>query len=208
MTTINCIDSTMPIEISKGGTNTSSYSTNTFLTYNGTSIRSTPIPLTSSNVYQNSYQPGFLAYSTGATSVTGNGTAYTVIFNSVIFDKNSNYNNGTGVFTAPVTGKYAFYIALVAANIAAGHTSGNMQLVTTGRTYISNITNFYKGSCLWPYPDQSFRVTGQEMCVLADMSIGDTAHVVLTVSGITKTVNVYTVAPYTNGNRFQAFLLC
>ena len=33
----------------------------------------------------------------------------TIVFDTVIFDQNGDYDNSTGIFTAPVTGRYAFY---------------------------------------------------------------------------------------------------
>jgi hypothetical protein len=57
----------------------------------------------------NSAQPCFLAYaSADLTNISGDGTAYTVLFNTVVFDQASNYTAGTGTFTAPVTGRYFF----------------------------------------------------------------------------------------------------
>lgn len=42
-------------------------------------------------------------------NVTGDGTAYTVIFNTETTDAGSNYNNATGIFTAPITGNYLIH---------------------------------------------------------------------------------------------------
>jgi hypothetical protein len=40
---------------------------------------------------------------------TGDGTLYTIVFDTETFDQNSDYNNGTGTFTAPVAGRYLFH---------------------------------------------------------------------------------------------------
>jgi len=58
-------------------------------------------------------QPAFFAYnSTLRTNVTGDGTSYTIVFNTDLLDQNSDYNNTTGVFTAPVTGFYKFFASV------------------------------------------------------------------------------------------------
>jgi len=54
-------------------------------------------------------QPAFCAKcSDWQLNVTGDGTQYTVQFNSELFDNNSDFNTGTYTFTAPVAGKYLF----------------------------------------------------------------------------------------------------
>lgn len=54
-------------------------------------------------------QSSFGAYlSSTQSDVTGDGTNYTVVFDTEVYDQNADYNNGTGVFTAPVTGNYLF----------------------------------------------------------------------------------------------------
>lgn len=63
--------------------------------------------------------PSFPAFSAGVSSpildVTGDGTSYTIIFDSEVFDLGNNYNPATGVFTAPVAGIYQFstYVSLL-----------------------------------------------------------------------------------------------
>ena len=63
-------------------------------------------------------QPAFLATLTATTNnVTGDSTTFgPIVFDSVSFDQNSNYNNSTGVFTAPVTGKYQLNVTIFTNN--------------------------------------------------------------------------------------------
>lgn len=51
-------------------------------------------------------QPCMSAYVSGSPTGPNNSTVVPVIFDTVDFDQGSNYNNVTGLFTAPVAGKY------------------------------------------------------------------------------------------------------
>ena len=57
---------------------------------------------TNSPVYFNAY------LSVTQTNTTGAGTAYPVIFDTVINQNGTDYDDTTGIFTAPVTGNYLF----------------------------------------------------------------------------------------------------
>ena len=134
-------------------------------------------------VVLNATNPAFLAYNGAAVSnVTGDGTAYTVILNSTKFDLASNYNTGTGVFTAPVTGRYLFSGSLSFGTVSSLYTSGSIQIVTTANTYQ-----------LWNMNPNAMSNAGAlnvSYSILASMSATDTAYVVLTVSGSTKSVGL------------------
>lgn len=129
-------------------------------------------------------QPAFSAFvNANVNDVTGDGTAYTVLFNSEIFDQNSNYATGTGIFTAPVTGRYRFNCSIIVLQCDAGHTEGWIDFVSSNRTYTSGETN----------PSKIF-VTGGYVSfvgtVFADMDAADTMKINLTINGGTKTVDL------------------
>ena len=113
------------------------------------------------------------------SNVTGDNTNYQIVFDSVIFDNNSDYNSSTGVFTAPVLGKYLFTVTVLGQNESAASLP-SVFISTTARTYYyANNGSAFPGNNLYSYT------------VLADMSANDTAQVIFNVQGGTKTVGVY-----------------
>lgn len=131
--------------------------------------------ITSGGTIQKPLQPSFLAYlSADVGNVTGDGTAYTVICNTEIFDTNSDYAHATGIFTAPVTGVYCFYtFGLVFGTGGVNQSSGNTFLAT------SNIN--YNGQ--WYNPINAVHSSTLSFVgnYLVDMDAGDTASMIFTV---------------------------
>jgi len=83
----------------------------------------------------------FSAYlSSTQSDVTGNGTAYTIISDTELFDIGSNYNNTTGIFTAPVTGRYTFsgQVAYLAATDNTGATQVQIGIRCGANTIYGN----------------------------------------------------------------------
>ncbi len=116
--------------------------------------------------------PSFSAVlSTSANNHTGNGTTYTVICDTETYDVMSNYNNGTGTFTAPYTGKYQFefQLYLTGCTIAS---SCAISVATTARTYTNGL----------------FRAAGAQdfrthLSCIADMTAADTATFTVSAFG-------------------------
>lgn len=105
------------------------------------------------------------------TNVTGAGTAYDVVFDDTIFDVNSDFNTGTGVFTAPITGIYQFNSSIYFSGIGAA-TGFRIRLRTTSRNYIV-ISNVNPTAA-----EQSLDIS-----TLADMNAADTAYIEVVASG-------------------------
>jgi hypothetical protein len=119
----------------------------------------------------------FSAYkSATAENVTGDGTAYAVVFDTEVFDVGSAYNNGTGTFTAPQAGKYQLCAQVFLSGLAGGE-AVQVDIVTSNRTYRAGAV-VAAGSFSLP------------LSVIADMDAADTASVTVTVSGGTKVVDV------------------
>jgi len=126
-------------------------------------------------------QPGFLARSSAtALNVTGNGTVFSPVLNSEVWDVKAVFTGGT--FTAPATGKYLFNAQIMCQGIDATQTAGVITLTTSNRTYIKQYHPFltYSGSLR----------SANAMYVLADMDAADTATLTVTISNGSLTADV------------------
>jgi len=182
-----------------GSTNTTS--TTVISSGSGNIAMNTGLTVDSTGRNYNTKQPAFLATLNSSTSnnVTGDGTTYTIVFANTTFDQGSNFNTGTGVFTAPITGKYMFNTNVVLANVVA-QTTGQCQIVTTGQTFEGQ----YNNPSLDYAPGNFFSM---QNTVFATMTAGDTAKINIILSGSTKTVGVLGGAGGTY-TRFSGFLVC
>lgn len=141
-------------------------------------------------------QSAFLAYKNATSSnVTGDGTLYSYICNTEVFDQNADYDNATGVFTAPVTGRYCLSIGVICTGGTTLSDVSSVVIITSNRRYIAYIptvyTTYYAGY----------------LTVLADMDAGDTANpAVLIVDSGGKIADVF---GDTNVNTFfSGYLAC
>jgi len=150
------------------------------------------------NLYPN--QPAFFARLASAQSnVTGNAEVFTIPYDSEIFDVGGDFNTGTGKFTAPITGKYAFSCFITLQGLT-GHTDYLVELITSSRTLrLQNInpTGMDIGGTL----RQSF---GKD---LTDMVSGDTAEIKITLSGGATVVDIPAGSDAQPNNSFSGYLV-
>lgn len=143
--------------------------------------------------------PLFIAYlSATVTNVTGDGTDYTIIFDTEVEDREGDYNSATGVFTAPVSGFYLLIPNVHATDLGA-FGANNVRLITSNRTYriaYMDTDNVISGT-IYAYTPGG---------LIVDMDAGDTASVRIAVSAGGKTVDVLGgAAPVTTS--FMGYLL-
>jgi hypothetical protein len=146
--------------------------------------------------------PSFHAYKTSpSTDVTGDGTDYPVVFDAVDWDTGGNYGGSTGVFTAPVAGKYFFSATVLLLGVLSTHSSAYLRIQTGAG--LSGVRMEINPSGYAAAGEGS--LSGS--CALK-LDAGDTVKVVINVGGAGKVVDVYGAAlgavMYTN---FQGFLI-
>ena len=114
----------------------------------------------------------FLAYpSSTASNATGNGTAYTAVYGTEVFDTANAFSTST--FTAPETGKYLLITTVNYSGITAAADVFNVQIQTSNRNYlfVYHQTNGLAGALT------------RTISVIADMDASDTATVWTTGNG-------------------------
>lgn len=120
-------------------------------------------------------QPAFLAYmTTSVLNVSGDGTDYTVIFDTEVYDQNSDFNLGTSTFTAPVTGRYQFHFV----PLIIGGT-----VINGAFEFIETSNNSYRINM--PLAPAVTTTCGGTVSVIADMDAADTAtfHILTSDTG-------------------------
>ena len=143
-------------------------------------------------------QTAFLAYqSVTQDNKTGNGAWYQLVCDTEIFDHGSNYNNTTGVFTAPVTGRYVFISRVCISGCST--TTGLLASVyntTSGKRYQAGY-----------YRTASNYNGNPETCAIVELTAGDTVIAEANATGETaNTVDIFSsgTTPFTSFGGYLA----
>jgi hypothetical protein len=150
-------------------------------------------------------QTKFFAYVTATqTNVTGDGTLYTVIFDTESQDVGANYNNATGVFTAPATGTYLFSSTINYTNATTDGTSLNIDFNYNSGTLLYH--GFSGGAKV--ISDPAGQASPSSSLILP-MTAGDTISMTIAITGGPKMISIFgtTGVPGNNVSFFSGFLL-
>mgnify|MGYP001291448492 CR=1 FL=1 len=137
----------------------------------------------------------FALQGSSQNNVTGDSTAFDIgSFGTEVIDRNADFNNSSGVFTAPVTGLYLIFSNGLMQNIANNHNDNQFKVITSNRNYdtlgeVSSSTIGFSGTM-----NQSF-------CGIVDMDANDTVKLQIDFRGGSKTVDVH------DQFKFAAYLL-
>ena len=143
---------------------------------------STGIAISAAGEVTMAAQPAFMARNaTTITSVTGDGTAYVLVFSTEVFDQNADFD-GTSTFTAPITGRYRLSFRFMLADLADNHTEITVSIITSNGTSLGNFAN---GITRAASNNKGFDGT-----LLVDMDASDTATISTTVTNGSKVVDL------------------
>lgn len=134
--------------------------------------------------------PIFIARKTAtASNETGDGTVYTVIFDTADSNVGAAYNTGTGIFTVPDTDTYIFMFCVQTGDIGLAHTLMDLKIVTGAG---KEAHGFYGN----PYVSAVSGRMQDSQCVAMQLTAADTVYVTFTVSNGAKTVDVVGASTY------------
>jgi len=130
-------------------------------------------------------QPAFSAYrNASVNNVTGDGTSYTVIFDTEFFDIGSNFDTTTGLFSAPIDGIYIFTGSIFVQNID----NATMNVGNSSFSFTSGLHTYWGMNPANAEQGNSDLVLGGS-CI-RQLSAGQTAGMLIQISGGTLSVDL------------------
>lgn len=146
--------------------------------FSGSVATSTSTPAITLNASTASCQ---IALTGAVSNVTGDATAYTIIYNNVVYDPGSMCNTSTGVITVPTTGIYNISLVTSVTGLGAAHTQGQVFLSGTGNLDYGNY-----------FVQSSSAILIRSASINVYLNASSSFSIVLTVAGGTKTVGIGT----------------
>lgn len=136
----------------------------------GNIIANTGLTVDSTGRMTNAVQPSFHAtVSVAQNNVTGNANFYTVIFQTERFDIGNNYNNATGVFTAPVTGRYLFTSQLLISDLNNTMNLAQYGFYVNGAAFVGGLSYLNPWQCF-----QGLNAGSMQNTSIMQLNAGDT----------------------------------
>ena len=136
-------------------------------------------------------QPAFLATvsSTDVNNLTV-GSGIDIVMDSEIFDNNADYNPSNGIFTAPVTGRYALYFNTRTQAIPTNNVWWLFQFTTSNRDIGQLISQDFSAELTY---------FGQNIAMIFDMDANDTAKIQYTQNSGTQQVDLNSGSTFFGG---------
>ena len=126
-------------------------------------------------------QSSFFAIKSSQTAnVTGDNTTYTIICDSEIYDQNSDYNNATGTFTAPLTGRYLFTGNVGFSGVTSATYDIRYRFIASNRRFDLWLSYVTTTGVSWTLNGASF----------VDMDAADTCTMIIIGTNSTKVIDV------------------
>lgn len=153
-----------------------------YVGYNGTSLElwannNLGLAIDSTGAVTKPLQSAFNAVLSGHITLTTLNAYQDIIFGTERFDQNADFNNSTGVFTAPVTGRYLFTTSLYLFNsLDSAATYYYLNLETSNET----VDVYFETGSFLNSDTNGFNMQASS---IQDLSAGDTAKVKLYQSG-------------------------
>ena len=132
------------------------------------------VSISANNEITMSSQPAFQARLASNQNNIAVDSQVTILFASETFDVNSDYNNSTYTFHAPVTGKYQLNVQVLVSVLDSAAGYYQIQLHTTNTIYYHTVDPDY---------GQDNAYINLDIAVLADMDASDTAILKILQSG-------------------------
>ena len=119
------------------------------------------------NIINSVGKPRVFAYlNTGVNNVTGSGTIYQVLLDTVLFG--SGYNTGAGIYTAPQTGNYLIASSIELNNLVSG-ANGNQSDI-----FINNTLSYRTWETGFSFSKSSNNIFTNLGCMVYNLTAGQT----------------------------------